>query len=530
MKKIKIDSNYLLIGAFLLITGLVLGISIGMGGTFALEGEQLATAASATSKNATSTNATSTNATATNATATNATSTNASRTDNILYLNELSLAVESAKPGDKVNVGKMTSGACNSGMSLYFIHSEGITSFSVNVENMNGVPYFIVPKNTPAGLYHVGGATLIGLNSNGNTFSKVYGFSKYVGNTAADVGIVDFDIPLTIVNEKKAVELKLDKLLLTEKEALVGEKVNISYTANDKLTSLRLFFKSDNNTFNATVLDLDGKAYFSIPSTVKSGEYSLTKIVAMSEESSVIVTEGNLINNKIIVKDNEKRTYIYNNSDLTEDIIKKLYDDQEITEITINVDEKSVISEDVFKIIIGTDRKLVINTNGNQIIFNGNDVKTAKAIDTHMTTSLVNEDSELVESVKNGVIVNFVSNGNLPGNALVRLKATDKIRNTLGNGRINIYYFDEVEKVFNVIAENVVLNNGYYEFAISHNSKYILTTKKLDKSLIAEEEDNNVVGFRQSDNSYLLLICGGLVLILIVIVVILIAKNKKREN
>ena len=523
MKKIKIDSNYLLIGAFLLITGLVLGISIGMGGTFALEGEQLATAASATS-----TNATSTNATATNATATNATSTNASRTDNILYLNELSLAVESAKPGDKVYVGKMTSGACNSGMSLEFLDITDINNipiFTVNVESMNNIPYFIVPKNVKNGNYVVNTITLIGLNNDGNTFTKCFGNFGIAPGCSKH----HFDVKLRITNESQK-NLKLDKLLLTEKEALVGEKVNISYTTNDKLTSLRLFFKSDNNTFNATVLDLDGKAYFSIPSTVKSGEYSLTKIVAMSEESSVIVTEGNLINSKLTVKENEKRTYIYNNSDITEEVIKKLYDDVDLSEITVTIDENTLISEDLFKVIIGTDRKLVINTNGNQLIFNGNDIKTPKAIDVNMTTNSTSEDESLANTISNGIIVNFVSNGNLPGNALVRLRATDKIRTVLGNRKVNVYYYDEVDKVFNVIAENVVLNNGYYEFAISHNSKYILTTKKLDKSIIAEEEDNNVVGFRQSDNSYLLLICGGLVLILIVIVVILIAKNKKREN
>lgn len=530
MKKIKVDSNYLLIGVFLLITGMVLGISIGMGGTFALEGDQIATVASATS-----TNATATNATATNATATNATAANASRTDNILYLNEFSLAVESAKPGDKVYVGKMTTGACNSGMSIHFIdydkssnHNSSAYYFTANVESMNGNPYFIVPKYVNSGNYTVVDVTLFGTNSDGSSFTRCY-VDGVIYPAGVSCKVFDFNTKLKIVNDQ-AKELKLDKLSLTEKEALVGEKVNVTYTANDKLTSLRLFFKADEETFSAVVLDSNGKTYFSIPSTTKAGEYSLFKIVAMSEESSTVITEGNLVGAKLTVKENEKRTYIYNNSDITEDIIKKLYDDPEITEITVNVDEKSLISEDLFKVIIGTDRKLVINTNGNQIIFNGNDVKTTKVIDAHMTTNLVSDESELAETVKSGIVVNFVSNGTLPGNALIRLRATDKIRNALGSRRINIYYYDEVEKVFNVIAENVNLNNDYYEFAISHNSKYVLTTQKIDNSLIAEEEGNNVVGFRQSDNSYLIMICGALILVLIVIVIILVAKNKKGKN
>ena len=523
MKKIKFDSNYLLIGVFLLITGMVFGISIGMGGTFALEGDQIATAASATS-----TNATATNATATNATATNATATNASRTDNILYLNEFSLAVESAKPGDKVYVGKMTTGACNSGMSISFIEfiDNRVKHFSVNVEDMNGVPYFKVPKNVEPGSYTADTISLIGLNSDNTTFSRCYASVT----APADCLRHSFNVKLNIVKDKDVVELKLDKLSLTEKEILVGEKVNVTYNANDKLTSLRLFFKSEDNTFSATVLDLGGKSYFNVPSTVKAGEYSLTKVVAMSEESSSVITEGNLINTKLTVKENEKRTYIYNNSDITEDVIKKLYDDVDLSEITVTIDENTLISEDLFKVIIGTDRVLTINTNGNQLIFNGNDVKTPKAIDVNMTTNPTSEDETLANIVNNGIVVNFVSNGTLPGNALVRLKATDKIKSALGSRRVNVYYYDEVENVFNVIAENVSLNDGYYEFAISHHSKYVLTTQKIDNNLIAEEEDNNVVGFRQSDNSYLIMICGALILALIVIVIILVAKNKKGKN
>ena len=527
MKKIKIDSNYILLGVFLLVTGVVLGINIGMRGTFALEGNGLATSASATNTNATATNATATNATATNATATNATAANASRTDNILYLNNFSLAVESAKPGEKVFVGKMTTGACNSGMSISFIQmvDNRVKHFVVNVESMNGRPYFVVPKNVESGTYTADTITLIGLNSDNSTFTKCYASVTAPAACAKH----NFDVKLKIVNDT-AKELKLDKLMLTEIEGLVGEKIDLTYNANDALTSLRLFFKSENDTFNVSVLDLGNKPYFNIPSTVKAGEYDLVRVVAMSETSSVVITDGDIIKTKLTVKDNEKATYVYNNSDITEDIIKKLYDDNDIEEIVVNADEKTIISEDLFKVIIGTDRKLVINTDNNQIIFNGRDVSNAKAIDVAMSTTLVSEDESVSELVSDGIVVNFVSNGDLPGNALVRLKATEAIRKALGSRRVNIYYFDDVENKFNVIAENVNIKNDYYEFAISHNSKYILTVNKLSKDLIAEEEDNNVVGFRQSDNSYLLMLCGALVLVLIVIIIILVLKNKKRKD
>ena len=525
MKKIKIDSNHILIGIFLLVTGLVLGISIGMGGTFALEGSSSV----ATSTSATSTNATSTNATPVNATGTNATSTNASRTDNILYLNNFSLAVESAKPGEKVYVGKMTTGACNSGMSISFMEftSNRVKNFTVNVQGMNNMPYFIVPKNVESGTYVVDTITLIGLNSDNTTFTRCY--AKVTAPAACERH--NYNITLKINNDVNK-DIKLEKIALATDKALVGEKVNVTYNTDEVLTSMKLTFKSDDKTLNVNVLDLDKTAYFNIPSTTAAGEYSLTRVTLMTEDNSTVYEVGQNFSTdvKLTISDNEEKTYIYNNSDINEEIIKKLYDDNSVEEIVVNIDENTTISEDLFKVIIGTDRKLVINTNNNQLIFNGRDVTESKAIDAAMSTTKISEDEDISKLVSDGIVVNFVSNGNLPGNALVRLKATPVIKNVLGNKKANVYYYDEVENGFNVIAEGVSLNDGYYEFAISHHSKYILTTNKLSNDLILSEEDNNVVGFRQSDNSYLLMIAGGLILILIVIIIILVIKNKKREN
>lgn len=523
MKKIKIDSNHILIGIFILITGVLLGVIISTRGTFALEGDSTATSTSATS-----TNATATNATPVNATATNATSTNASRTDNILYLNNFSLAVESAKPGEKVYIGKMTTGACNSGMSIEFVNYDNNNHFKVNVENMNDVPYFVVPKNISSGTYQANTIFLVGLNSNGSTFNKKYTY-KVVDST----GSTDFyfDVKLKINNENTS-KLALNKISLNEKEVLVGEKVNVNYESTETLTNLRLFFKSANESFNVTVLNLEDKPYFNIPSTVKVGEYKLVKAILMSDNSSIVYEqESNYsFDIKLDIKENEHNTYIYNNSDITEDIIKKLYDDNEVSDIIINIDDNSLVSEDLFKVIIGTDRRLVINTGGNQLIFNGKDIKNSKSIDANMTTSVTSDDDKLSNIINDGIVVNFVSNGNLPGNALVRLKISNAMKNKFGNSKVYVYYYDEVANGFNTIANGITPKDGYYEFTISHNSKYVITQKALSNNLIIEEEDNNIVGFRQSDNAYLFTLCGALLLILIVIIVILVTKNKKGKN
>ena len=534
MNKIKFDSNHILIGVFLLITGIVLGITVSTSGTFALEGDSRASATSATSTNATSTNATSTNATSTNATSTNATSANAtstnataanaSRTDNIIYLNGFSLSTTSAKTGEKVYVNKTTTGACNSGMSLHFVGLNNKShEFSVNVEDMNSKPYFIVPRNVLSGNYSVNLVTLIGLNSDENTFSKCL----TTDDSKSSCSEFGFNITLKVENAGNK-EIKLNNISLKQIEGLVGEKVDVNYTASDTLTSMRLFFESGNEAFVVNVLDLDSNPYFYIPSTVKAEEYNLVKVVIMTDDASNVINDN--YNIKLTVKDNSKKTYIYNNSEITNDIIKELYDNHEVSEITVNVDNSSIISEELFKTIIGTNKKLIINTNGNQLIFNGRDIKNPKSIDVNMSTSVTDVDDNLANTVSNGIIVNFVSNGNLPGNALVRLKVTELMKERFGNDRVYVYFYDSIEKGFNLISNGITSNDGYYEFSISHNSKYVLSNVKLASNLILEKESNKVVNFRQSDTNYLLILSAGLIFILILIVIALVLKNKKGKN
>ena len=131
--------------------------------------------------------------------------------------------------------------------------------------------------------------------------------------------------------------------------------------------------------------------------------------------------------------------------------------------------------------------------------------------------------------INEGIVLNFTSNGNLPGNALIKIKVTDEMKEILNNNKIYIYYYDEDKNGFNIIAREITEKDGYYEFTISHNSKYILTKTEVDNELIIEEEEN-VVHFQQSNSHYLLWIAMSSLLIAVVIIIIIIVKKKENKK
>ena len=265
------NSSNIVIGIFILLFGIMLGITINSNSTFALDtaSSNNATAPNATDHNATDSNATDHNATDSNATDHNATASNAVNTDNIIYLNDISLSKNAAKAGEKVFVNKSTSGACNTAMNITFKEVTTGVTFSANIEDLNNNAYITIPNNVVSGNYEVSNLFVVGLNSDNTTFTK-----KYINsNNNTDNNSFNFNIKINITgNEKDKVEL--NKLSLSNTSAKVGDKVSINVSTTKKISSLKLVFKSNkNNTFDVYANDLSSNAYIVIPSSVKSDNY-----------------------------------------------------------------------------------------------------------------------------------------------------------------------------------------------------------------------------------------------------------------
>ena len=235
------------------------------------------------------------------------------------------------------------------------------------------------------------------------------------------------------------------------------------------------------------------------------------------------------------VKKETVTDFVYNNSEITQDILDKISNSTEIQSITINLDKNVNISKNIFETIKGKDIKLTINIGENQIIFNGNSIITPKDINAEISYNLVSKDTLLKEVVQDGVVINFANNGELPGTAIVRIKVTEDLKHALDMNEIFVYYYNEETKELTQMTDNATYNeDGFIEFSINHNSKYVLVNKLIEEkeySAIATSDDTNVkdkVSFLESHKMYVIII--GVSIIAIVIVIIILIVDKKSKN
>lgn len=491
----------------------------------------------ASNSNASNSNASNSNASDSNASDANASSANASATDNIIYLQNFALGSTSAKQGDKVNVTIGTSGACNSAVSIVFKGGNG-TTFTAQVQDITGNPYIVIPNSAVATTYSVSDVLLVGRNSDNTTFTKQY--STFGANTYA------FNSSLTVVaketnndgTQQPVSKVSLTSISLGSTSAKVSDKVYVNTQTSEKLNSLKLVFTSaDGKTFTVYAKDLLTKPYIEIPSSTVAGTYSLTSaIIATSKSSTAYSKDGGNdtekfdFNSTIEISDGTETTFIYNNEDVNSDVLTKLYNAPSGTEITINADSNTLINEELFNAIKGKNKKLVINYKDNQIVFNGNDIDSSKTIDISMTVDTVSSNEDINKLVSNGIIVNFPDNGNLPGKALIRVKATEEVDKVL-NDNVYVYVYNESSNDFCIVDTSVKKSkDGYYEFTITHNSDYLIVNEKLDSKLVVSQSDGNIVNFQKGNGTLLMLIAVGVAVIIAAVIVIVVLKKKKSTS
>ena len=333
-------------------------------------------------------------------------------------------------------------------------------------------------------------------------------------------------------------KITLTSISLGSTSAKVSDKVYLNIQTSEKLSSLKLVFTSpDGKTFNVYAKDLPSKPYIEIPSSTASGIYSLTSaILSTAKGSTAYSKEGGTdteqfnFNSTIEISDGTDATFIYNNEDITSDILTKLYNAPSGAEITINADSDTLINEELFNVIKGNNKRLIINYNDNQIVFDGVDINNSKTIDISMTVDTVLNHESISKLVSSGIVVNFPDNGNLPGEALIRVKATDDVSKILNN-RVFVYVYNETTNNFCVVDTSVDRTlDGYYEFTITHNSDYLIVNEELDSKLVVSQSADNVVNFQKGNNTLLMLIAVGVVIIIAAVVVVVVIKKKKTTN
>lgn len=506
-----------------------------------------ATSSNATNSNVTRPNATNSNATNSNATNSNATNSNASSgsgqtADNSLYLEIFDLSTTTAKPGSRVNVNIGTRGlATKVGATILFKNSSNGVTFSSTVNSIGSNPYIDIPNNIAAGTYNVVEILLVGKNSNGSIFTRRWSAVDQNADYYVQYISKSLSISAKEINpdNNDYIKLALNSIALKSTEANVSDKVYVDFKASTEISSMKLIFSNENgNNMIVYVRSITNNPYFEIPTTTIAGDYSLVSATISSDESTILYSKdanvpgSEKFDFKSIIKVNnikQQDVFVYNNEDLTNEIITDLYNAKNTATINVNADMNPIVRDELFNIIKGTNKKLVVSYHDNQLIFYGKDIVSSKTIDASISSNSIKSDIKISELVNDGIVLNFASNGNLPGNATIKIKITEQMKSKLGANKIYIYYYNEETKDFSEIASGVKPSSGYYEFKISHNSKYILVNEKLDDSLLSKSNDN-IVAFQKSDIVNLLLIGLNVILVFVVLIIIIDVKRKNKKD
>ena len=325
-------------------------------------------------------------------------------------------------------------------------------------------------------------------------------------------------------------KIYLDGIELAKKEAKLGERIKVNLCTNYLLTNVKFLFKSNKgNQFTAYLNSINNDEYIEIPSTITPDTYYLSQLVLETSTMSTTYVNGNNYNFNIELKitDSKKKSYIYNNEDITEERIKEIKNGEDKAEITINATGNNIISKELFNSIKGTNKKLIIKYQDNEIIFNGKDIKEAKDIDVSIKVTCISDDETFKEIANNGYIINFANNGELPGKATIKLKATNEMIEFFGTKKAYLYFYDEINKKYTALSNTLTIKDSYFEFTLDHNSKYLLTDTKLDNKKV--EVDENIVNFQNTNKTNLIIIILSIVLIIAVLAFILVT-NKKKDN
>ena len=204
--------------------------------------------------------------------------------------------------------------------------------------------------------------------------------------------------------------------------------------------------------------------------------------------------------------------------------------------ITVVADNYTVIHQNLFQALQGTERTLIIEYGESEWVFNGADITNPKNIDVSMMIKdITNKDfknSSLIDELPTKIkLLTFSNNGTLPGKVLIRLKSME-LDKLFGEDNLYIYYYDLDEDKFLKVAMEIQKENGYYEFYINHNSKYILTEKEVKNKYVAKNDeilslnqDTNQQEKKENKNLYFLI--GGIILVLGIIIIIILKRKKK---
>ena len=470
------------------------------------------------------------------ATDSNATNSNAFNYDNYIYLSSFNFNKTEAKANDKVYVNLSTFGSNLYGATVVLKNPKTGASISLKVQDISTGPYVLIPSNITTANYIIKEVLLTGMNSNGTTFSRRFVNSLDSSSYGSDTFFMNFLNNLYIEGEKiTTVELKSFSLL--KNTCSTGEDVKIKYETTEKIDKMSLIFKSkDGKKVVGYVKDVNDSPYFKVSTLVNDGVYNLDSVTIGIDGKEVTYSKDKT-GDKILsfdvsleVKDGDKEKLVFNSEDINNIAIDKIENSNEESKIIINADNNTIIDERIFEKIKGTNKTLTINYGENEFVFKGLDIKNPKAIDVSLSINDISANKKISSLIGNGIILSFADNGTLPGVENVKIKSVGIVKKILSDNNIYVYLFNSDTSDFTLIKENVSKKGDYYEFELDHNSDYVLTTSKIEESLVVRKPEIDTVVFQKSNKVHFILIGVGVALIILLIIVLILIKRKNKNN
>lgn len=369
-----------------------------------------------------------------------------------------------------------------------------------------------------------------------------------------------------ILDILKESEFSLKELSLQKQSAEIGMTVPVNFdwyynSVNIRMLSARLFFRGDNNkSFSAYLKDLKKDTTIIVPSSAEEGEYKLesltltfdsyvgeTNAIILDEESidskykDIFAQKINITKKEDITATTDTKLYYYV-EELTPKSIEAIKNAKENSVVTIYANSQTVIPAELFESLKESGKQLIIISDKNEWVINGSDIESAKPIDVSMKYYGVRE-LDVPDSLKqslsgDSVVLEFTENGKLPGKVLMRLKDAELL-DKLSGDKYYIYHLDEDNNKFDKVAVEIQKSyDGYVEFYINHNSKYIITTEEVNNNEVIGKEDemleNNTIATEKkietkvnNDNQFYLLLGISFAVIIVLVVIIILLQRKK---
>ena len=369
--------------------------------------------------------------------------------------------------------------------------------------------------------------------------------------------------PIEDIIKESNFEIKNAKLI--KNDVKIGDKVSVFFewnynSMNIRMQSVMLSFydEKNKNMFSTYLKDISQDTSIIIPSNAKAGEYLLKNISIIFDsyvgETNTILLDQNTISSKyksifeqkLTINENIDAKIYYLAEQLQENEFEKIRNAKDNAVVTVNANETHVVPAELFDAIKETSKQVVIEYDKNEWVFNGTDIELSKPVDVSIKfydTKDLNVNADLKTALGNDLLViEFPENGKLPGKALIRIKDED-IYNRLKGNKYFIYHVDEENNKLNKVAVELQKSyNGYIEFYIDHNSKYVITSEEITDNVVLGDDDEVMKVNSQKttektnnnksdgDNTILYIaILEGVVVLVGIVLIIIFSKNKSKK-